>query len=166
MVSVKQRRQSSSAKFSSVRKHIVWSKSKVIENPQVFVVQQLPVEFMDEQVHMFPGAELLKRQFHQLDALGDGLWQASESFAGKFCHERILLDGIYFAGSQARQLNSKQTKAAAPLDTYSTVDELCMRSEQGTIGTSSLRIVVNGNKGQKVVDLAKTARRKLIKDIH
>lgn len=110
----------------------------MIKNPEIFVVQQLPVEFVHEQIHMFWWAELLKRQFYQFDAAGNTLRQALKSLAGKSCHEWILLDGIYFAGCQARQLSSKQARAAASLDTHSTDDELSMRSEQRAVGACAL----------------------------
>jgi hypothetical protein len=140
--------------------------AKVIENPEIFVVDQLAVEFMHKDMHMLGGAEPLKGQFHQLDAAGKSVGQPLKPGPGQFRQKRILLDSVYLASAQTSQLGGEQPKTAAPFDTHRTPDQLCVRSEQGAISTSALQIVIDGNKRQEVIDFTKPAGRYLIEDIH
>jgi hypothetical protein len=140
--------------------------AKVIENPEIFVVEQLAVKFVHKHMHVLGGAELLKGQFHQLDAAGKRVWQPLKLGSGQFRQKGILLDSVYLSSPQTSQLSGKQAKAAAPFDTHRTPDQFCVRSEQGAISPSALRIIVDGNKRQEVIDFTKSVGRKVVEDIH
>jgi hypothetical protein len=130
--------------------------AKVIEDPEVFIIEQLTVELMHQDVNRFGRTKTLDGSLNQFDTPGDVRWEALNTEAGQRRQQRILFHRVHLPGSETSHFCRKNAKPCPALDADGAADPAAVGTDKFQVSARSPVVVVDRNKREEVINLSES----------